>query len=145
MSRSSASLATLHLLLRYFWCRGGAGSRLGLLLLLSLLLLFGLLDSGLSNLQSGGSSLVLLSEETVHVGTSDRTCVFDGLSRLLLGDLLSNTLLVLPTVQLGPGDLAWVLALEEEGSAFGGGEAEDFAVSTNEQLTPAWVDTITRE
>lgn len=47
----------------------------------------------------------------------------------LLGDLLSDTLLVHATVDLGPGNLAGVLALEEEGLGLGAREAEGLNVS----------------
>jgi hypothetical protein len=46
-------------------------------------------------------------------------------ARTLLGDLLGDTLLVHPTVDLCPGDLTGVLALQEEGGIFGAGESED--------------------
>ena len=59
--------------------------------------------------------LVLPGQDARQVGTDNTTLVLDGLARALLGDLLSNTLLVDATVDDGPGDLARVLALEEEG------------------------------
>ena len=48
----------------------------------------------------------------------------DVLPAPLLGNLLSDALLVHPAVDLGPGDLPWVLALEEERLALGVEEAE---------------------
>lgn len=47
---------------------------------------------------------------------------------------LSDTLLVLATVQDGPGDAARVLALEEEGLGFAVLEAEDLGVATDVDL-----------
>lgn len=44
-----------------------------------------------------------------------------------------------------PRDLAGVLSLEEEGLGLGRGEAENFAVPTNEKTAPAGVDFVTGE
>ena len=41
-----------------------------------------------------------------------------------------------------PGDFAGVFALEEEGSGFGAGEAEDFGVTPDKELALAGVDSV---
>ncbi len=48
---------------------------------------------------------------------------------------LRNTLPVLSPVEDGPGDAAWVLALQEEGLAFAILEPEDLAVAADVELT----------
>lgn len=100
-------------------------TNLGLLRLLSLLVVLSLGDSRLPRLETSSSGLVPLGGDRGQVGSSDGTGVLDGLPRPLLGDLLGDTLLVVSAVELGPGDLTRVLALKEEGCAFGGGESED--------------------
>ena len=47
---------------------------------------------------------------------------------------LRDTLLVRPSVESGPVDLARVLALEEQGLALAGRETEDLAVATDVKL-----------
>lgn len=92
--------------------------------LLLLLLGLGLGDGGLAG---SGTDLGLsgtLGHDGSKVGTDDTTLNLDVLPGALLGDLLCDALLVHATVNLGPGDLAGVLALEEEGLGLGSGEAE---------------------
>jgi hypothetical protein len=56
----------------------------------------------------------------------DRTnLLLGGLPRSLLGNLLSDTLLVHSSVDLSPGDLSGVLSLEEEGLGLLVKEPED--------------------
>jgi hypothetical protein len=128
---------------------GAVGGLLGLLVLLGGL---GLGDGGGAG---GGADLGLggtLGEDRGEVGTDNTTlgelvqkfmvcycrrfCDFasthlnlDVLAAALLGDLLSDALLVHAAVDLGPGDLAGVLALEEERLGLGAGEAEGLDVS----------------
>lgn len=102
---------------------------LGLLRLLVLLLRLSLGNGRQPLLLAGLSSLVALGGDGGEVGTDDTTLMLHGLARALLGDLLCDTLLVHATVELCPGDLAGVLALEEEGLILRGGEAEDLGCS----------------
>ena len=102
-------------------------THLGLLLLLLLGLLLSLrLGNGRRPLcKTGLCGLVPPCLDGGKVGTDDTTLVLHSLARPLLGNLLRNTLLVHATVDLSPGDLARVFALEEERLILGGGEAED--------------------
>jgi hypothetical protein len=99
-------------------------THLDLLGLLLLLFSLGLGDGGEAGLLPDSGGLVPPGGDGGEVGTDDTTLVLHGLAGALLGNLLSDTLLVHATVDDGPGDLAGVLALEEEGGIFGGGEAE---------------------
>lgn len=98
---------------------GGLGSRL---LLLLLVLSGG--ESGVTLSLTNLGLLVTLGQDGREIGTDDTTLSLDGLAGTLLGDFLSDTLLVDATVDGGPGDLARVLALKEEGLLLGGDEAE---------------------
>lgn len=65
----------------------------------------------------GGTDLGLLLTlglDGGNVGADDTTVGLDGLARPLLGLLLADALLVDAAVDDGPGDLARVLALQEE-------------------------------
>lgn len=104
----------------------------GLALVLPLLLV--LLALGKSLCLSSGSHLWLLVPACgngVQRGTDDTSLVLDGSARALLGSLLGDTLLVHATAEDGPGDLAWVLSLQEEGLALGGDESERLCVREN--------------
>lgn len=100
-------------------------THLDLLGLLLLLFGLGLGDGGKAGLLPHSSGLVPPGGDGSEVGTDDTTLVLHGLARALLGNLLGDALLVHATVDDGPGDLTGILALEEEGGIFGGGEAED--------------------
>lgn len=94
-------------------------------LLLPLLLV--VLGLGKSLSLSSGTDLGLLvptSGNAVEGGTDDGTLVLDGAARTLLGSLLADALLVHAAGEDRPGDLARVLALEEEGLALRRDEAE---------------------
>lgn len=67
--------------------------------------------------------LVSLGEDGRKIGTDNATLVLDRLLGALLGNLLGDTLLVHAAVDDSPGDLAGVLALEEEGLLLRGNEA----------------------
>lgn len=93
---------------------------LGLLLGLGLLLLIlsgldGLLTGGLTGLWLHGSSLL----DHVEGGTDNGTLALDGTSGSLLSDLLGDALLVLSSVNDGPGDSSRVLSLQEQRLALG--------------------------
>lgn len=105
-----------------------------LLLLLGLLVRLRLLDGGGPLGSTDLQRLVPLGGNGSKVGADDTTLVLHGLARPLLCDLLCDTLLVHPPVHLCPGDLARVLALQEERLILGGGEPEDLetkAVNTH--------------
>jgi hypothetical protein len=106
-------------------------THLGLLLLclLGLLLLLGLADGRRAGLQTIRSRLVAPCGDGSEVGADDTTLVLHGAARALLRDLLRDTLLVHPTVHLRPGDLAGVLALQEERLILAVCETEDLAFS----------------
>lgn len=59
------------------------------------------------------------------ISANNATLVLHSAARAFLGDFLCDTLLVHPTVDLCPCDLARIFALEEEGLSFGRDEAED--------------------
>lgn len=86
--------------------------------------------------------LVLACVDLLQAGTNNATLVLDGLPRALLGDLLSDTLLVHPSEEDGPGDLSRVLALVEERLGLAAVEAESLAVAADVQLTLATVDVV---
>lgn len=76
-----------------------------------------LADSGERDSPLGGTDLGLLLTlglDGGNVGADDTTVGLDGLARPLLGLLLADALLVDAAVDDGPGDLARVLALQEE-------------------------------
>lgn len=60
-----------------------------------------------------------------QIRANDPPLVLHCLPRLALRALFCQTLFVHASVDLGPGDLARILALEEEGLVFRGCEAED--------------------
>lgn len=95
--------------------------RLGGRLLLLLLVLSGRQGSVTLGLTDLGL-LVPLGQDRRDVGTDDTTLGLDSLARTLLGNFLRDSLLVDATVDGGPGDLARVLALEEEGLLLRGDE-----------------------
>lgn len=76
-------------------------------------------------LRADGGGLVALGGDGGEVSTDDASLVLYGAARPFLGDFFCDTLLVHAAVYDRPCDLTGVLALEEEGSIFGGGEAED--------------------
>ena len=123
---------------------GTGSNELGLLslslLLVGLLLLLGGLDGlgslGLSLFWLQGSSLL----DQVKGGTDNGSLVLDGLSGSLLGDLLGDTLLVVLSVEHGPGDSSRVLSLLEQGVGLGGLESENLRVASDEEGTSARVD-----
>lgn len=134
----TATLAstTLHALLRNLGDVGLGGLVGGLAGLLVTLLSLGLGDSGLT---SSGADLGLsssLSEDGSKVGTNDTTLDLDILPRPLLGDLLGNTLLVHPSVNLSPSDLSGVLSLKEERLSLGTEESEGLGVPSDVDLSP---------
>lgn len=96
-----------------------------LLVLLGLLLRLGLLDGRLPLGCADLRGLVPASSNGSEVGTNDSALVLDGLARPLLGNLLRDTLLVHAPVNYCPGDLARVLALQEERLGLRGREPED--------------------
>jgi hypothetical protein len=104
-------------------------TNLGLLLLRFLLLLLGLRlgDGGLTGSCAVRGGLVAAGGNGGEIGTNDTTLVLHGTAGTLLGDLLRDALLVHATVDLRPGDLTRVLALEEEGGILRRGEAEDLS------------------
>lgn len=119
----------------------GGLSSLGLLLL-SLLSSLGVLGSGgVSGLGSGVSLLL----DHIERGTDDTSHGLDGLSGSLLGNLLSDSLLVLSSVKNGPGDSSGVLSLLEQRSGLGGVESEDLGVASDEEGTSAGVDLVARK
>ena len=65
--------------------------------------------------------------------------MLDGTTGSLLGDFLGDSLLVHSPVEDGPADFSGVLALFEKGFGFRGVEAEDLAVSTDEETAPSGV------
>ena len=109
------------------WCNRPVATDLGLLLLLllGLLLSLRLLDGSGPRLGTDCGGLVPPCRDGGKISTDDTTLVLHSAARALLGNLLRDTLLVHATVDLGPGDLTGVLALEEERLILGGGEAED--------------------
>lgn len=98
---------------------------LRLLGLLLLLLCLSLRDGGQPRLSTGLSSLVALGGDGGEVSTDDTTLMLHGLARALLSDLLCDALLVHAAVELCPGDLTRILALEEKGFILRGSKAED--------------------
>ena len=99
--------------------------RLLLLRLLVLLVTLRLGDRRLARGHAVRGGLVPLRGDGGKVGTNDPTLVLHGAPGALLRNLLRDTLLVHASVDLRPGDLARVLALEEERLILGGREAED--------------------
>ena len=97
---------------------------LGLLGFLLLLLALGLGDGSCPLLIADFRSLVPPCSNEVHISTDDATLVLDGTARTLLGNLLRDALLVHPTEDLGPGDLAGIFALGKERGIFRGLETE---------------------
>lgn len=139
---SSATLATLHLLLRYpgstrnrRTCRlhrhksyvplEHSSTYLGLFRLLLFLLSLGLCDGRNSLLVADSSGLVAPGSDSGKVSTNDTTLVLHGPARTLLSDFLGDTLLVHAAIDLCPCDLTWVLALEEQGRVLGTSESEN--------------------
>jgi hypothetical protein len=145
----SATLATLHLLFRNFGCcRGRCASRLreasqsqqvhvqqnkitithlSLLHLLLFLFRLRLGDSIQSCLTSHGSGLVPLRSNGSQISTNNPPLVLHRTSRAFLRNFFGDTLLVHAAVDLGPGDLTRVFALQEERCVFGGCETEDLS------------------
>ena len=103
----------------------GTGTHLGLLRLLLALLRLGLADRRLARLRADSRGLVALRDDRGEIGADDAALVLHGAAGALLGDLLRDTLLVHAPVDLRPGDLAGVLALEEERLILRSGKAED--------------------
>jgi hypothetical protein len=96
-----------------------------LIFILIPLLRFGLGDGGHPRLGPRRRRLVPSSVDESEISANDAALMLDRLPRSPLGDLLSDALLVHPTVNLGPCDLTWVFALHKERAVFGGGESED--------------------
>lgn len=86
-------------------------TNLGLLGLLLLLLCLCLGDGSQPLLCADGSGLVAAGSDSGEVSANDTALVLHGLARALLGNLLSDALLVHATVDYSPGNLAGVLAL----------------------------------
>jgi hypothetical protein len=104
----------------------GTTTHLGLLGgLLLLLLSLGLADSSKTLLSTDSGGLVALGSNGGEVSTDDTTLVLHRPAGALLGNFLSDTLLVHAPVDLSPGDLTGVLALQEERCILGRGKAED--------------------
>lgn len=115
---------------------GAANGALGARALGGLLLLLLGLGLGDRSLAGSGTDLGLsgaLGHDGGKVGTDNTTLDLHVLPGALLGDLLCDALLVHATVDLGPGDLAGVLALEEERLGLGAGEAEGLGL-----VCPSW-------
>lgn len=106
--------------------------RLLLLHLLVLLLRLRLRDGSEPLLGPNGGGLIPPCGDGGEVSTNNTTLVLHSLARALLGDFLGDTFLVHAAVNLCPGDLAGVLALQEERSIFGAGETEDLKSVRNE-------------
>lgn len=121
---------------------GNLGLSLGLLQLGSLL---GLGDSLFSRGLSLGRLLVSLLLDLVQRSTDNRSLVLDGLSGSLSGSLLRDTLLVVSSVQDGPGHSSGVLSLVEQRRRLGRLESEHLGVTSDEQGTSTWVDLRTGE
>lgn len=119
----------------------GGLSSLGLLLL-SLSGSLGVLGSvGVSHLGSGVSLLL----DHVERSADNASDGLDGLSGSLLGNLLSDALLVLSSVENGPGDSSGVLSLLEQRGGLGRVESEDLGVASDEEGTSAGVDLVARK
>ncbi|GAO51471.1 hypothetical protein G7K_5571-t1 [Saitoella complicata NRRL Y-17804] len=118
----------------------GLGLQLGLLNSLLLLRLLSLRNSLSTGRRAGLRALGPLLLDHIHGSTNNGTLSLDGTAGTLLLNLDLNTLLVHATVENGPGDLAGVLALEEEGGVLGGLEAEDLGVTADVELTRTGVD-----
>ena len=103
----------------------GTGTHLGLLRLLLALLRLGLADRRLARLRADSRGLVALRDDRGEIGADDAALVLHGAARALLRDLLRDALLVHAAVDLRPGDLARVLALEEQRLGLGAVKAED--------------------
>jgi hypothetical protein len=104
-----------------------------LLALLLLLLILGVLDSlGTSGLTDLGADRALLLDHLKR-STNNGTLVLDGAAGALLGDLLSNTLAVMATVENSPRNTTGVLALLEKRLRLGRLESEDLGVTTDEK------------
>jgi len=143
---SSATLATLHLLLRYPGStRNRRTCRLGLFRLLLFLLSLGLCDGRNSLLVADSSGLVAPGSDSGKVSTNDTTLVLYSPAGTLLSDFLGDTLLVHAAIDLCPCDLTWVLALEEQGRVLGTSESENFGVSTDKEFALGGVHTETGE
>lgn len=115
---------------------------------LKLLGLAGLLSLGNSLLSRSLSLswlLVSLLPDELQRSTFNRSLVLDGLLSSSLLGLLSDTLLVLSSVQDSPRDLSWVLSLLEQRRRLGRLESENFRVTSDEQGTSTWVDLSTGE
>lgn len=109
-------------------------TRSQLSLLSTLLLLLGLVRLSAGSNGGTGSALLL---ESFNRGTTNSTHRLDGLSGALLGNLLSDTLLVLSAVKNSPGDLSGVQSLVEKRSRLGGLESEDLRVISDEESASA--------
>lgn len=119
----------------------GGLSSLGLLLL-SLGSSLGVLGSG--GLSGVGSGVSLLLDH-IERSTDNASGGLDGLSGSLLGNLLSDSLLVLSSVENGPGDSSGVLSLLEERGSLGRVESEDLGVASDKEGTSAGVDLVARK
>lgn len=80
--------------------------------------------SGLASSSASGRSLFTLGANGIPGQTGNGTFVLNGAAAALLGNFLSDTLLVETTVDLGPSDLAGVKALKEERFGLAVDEAE---------------------
>lgn len=110
-----------------------------------LLLLLGVQDSlGSGSLSDFGSLRSSLLDD-IKRSTDDGSLRLDGLSSLLLVDFLSDTLLVLSSVQDGPRDSSRVLSLLEQSLRLGGAESENLGVTSDEKSATARVDFATRK
>jgi hypothetical protein len=115
--------------------------RLVLLRFLRLLVVLRLRDRRRACSSALRRGLVPACKDRAHVCADDPALVLDRLARALLRNLLRDALLVHAPVDLRPGDLARVLALQEEGRILRRGEAEDLArkreyISVSEVMVP---------
>eukprot|EP00043_Microstomoeca_roanoka_P020639 m.253563 g.253563 ORF g.253563 m.253563 type:complete len:146 (+) comp17216_c0_seq1:111-548(+) len=113
---------------------------LSLALGLGLGLLYWLTDGLALNL-----SLALELHDLLLADTLNSTSELLSLACAALGGNSCDTLLVLASVEDGPGNLAGVLALVEEGLDLGSEEEEGLAVGLDENSTVAGVDLVSRE
>ena len=127
----------------------GAGNRLDLvgpsLSLLLLLLLLGLLNSGIAVGLADSSRLVASRHNLLPSGANNGTLDLGGAAGLALDGLLGGALLVQAAEEDGPVELARVLLGQEVRLGLAVQEAERLAVHTDKDFAAARVDLATRE
>merc|ERR1719239_1008645 len=108
------------------------------------LLIFGgancLLPLGFSHLRL----LVSLCHDVLQGGSNNSTLELLGTASPLLGNILLETLLVLPAVENGPGDLPGVPLQHMSLVGAGGQELVALAISLDQGAAMAWVDLVAR-